>query len=76
MTVLNEGGVFELINPVVTYINSILTNLVPNGELYIVGLATFLIAYGMKSKNNWNNFTMVIMAIVIYTSFRFFGVGK
>ena len=75
MTILKEGGIFELLSPVVNYINGILTNLVPNGETYLVLLIAFIIAYGMKSKNNWNNFTLIIFTIVFYSSFRFFGLG-
>jgi len=73
---INEGGVFELLKPVVNYINGILTTFVPNGETYLVLLIAFVIAYGIKSKNNWNNFTLIIFTVVFYTSFRFFGIGS
>lgn len=75
MPVLNEGGIFELLKPVVDYINNILSLFVPNGERYLVLLIAFVIAYGLKSKNNWNNFTLIIFTIVFYTSMRFLGIG-
>ncbi len=75
MPTLNDGWIFELSSPVVNYLNGILTNLVPNGEIYLVLLAAFIISYGLKSKNNWNNFTLIIFTIMFYTSFRFFGIG-
>ena len=73
--ILKEGGIFELLKPVVNYINGILTSLVPNGEKYLVLLIAFAIAYGFKSKNNWNNFTMIIFTIVFYSAMRFFGIS-
>jgi len=73
--ILNEGGIFELLKPVVNYINGILATFVPNGENYLVLLIAFVIAYGINSKNNWNNFTLIIFTIIFYTSFRFFGIG-
>ena len=75
MAILKEGGIFELTRPVAKYINGILTNLAPNGELYLVGLFSFIMAYAMKSKNNWSNFMMIIMTVVIYTSLRYFQIG-
>ena len=76
MAILEKGGIFELMRPIVNYINGILTNIVPNGENYMVLLIAFVIAYAMKSKNNWNNFMLIIMIIVIYTSLRYFNLGS
>ena len=72
---INTGGIFELLNPVVAWINIFLTKLVPNGEIYLVGLASIIIGYALKSKNNWNNFMFIIASIIVFTSLRYFGIG-
>jgi len=75
MVKINEDGIFEIVKPIVDYINSMLSLFVPNGERYLVLLIAFIIAYGLKSKNNWNNFTLIIFTIVFYTAMRYFNLG-
>ena len=60
---------------VVDYINAVLSSLAPEGEVYIVGLAALLISYSIKHKYNWGKAGFVLMAVIVFTSLRYFGVG-
>lgn len=72
---LGEGWIFELIKPVINKINTILTNLMPNGQLYIVILASALIAYYIKNKYNWGKIAFLIMIVTIYMALRYISIG-
>lgn len=76
MAQLQSGILYDLTNPLVKYVNKILSTLVPNGEVYLVVLVAILIAYALKSKYGWNKVGFFIMVIVLYSSLRYFGFGK
>lgn len=75
MNQLKSGAIYELIKPIVDYINGVLAKLVPNGEVYLVAFISIIIAYTIKSKNNWSRFSFIVMSAMIFAALRFFGVG-
>ena len=75
MEQLSEGWIFGIIKPVIDKINIVLTNLIPNGQIYIVILASALIAYYIKNKYNWGKIAFTITTIVIYSTMRYLSIG-
>lgn len=72
---LKSGVIFDVIKPVIDYINNILSTLVPKGEVYLVMLISTIIAYAIKSKNNWGRTSFIAIAIIIYMALRYLGIG-
>lgn len=72
---MQSGGIFEFINPIVIYINGIITKLLPGGETIFVAILSFAIAYAIKSKSGWSKFAFVAMGFVIFAAMRYLSIG-
>ena len=65
-----------LIKPLIDKINIVLANLFPDGEIYLVILASGLIAYYIKNKYNWGKIAFGLAVLVLYGFFSWLGLGK
>lgn len=72
---MNTGGLFEFLNPIVNYINGIITKLVPGAEIILVAIISIAIAYAMKTKNGWSKFSFIAMCFVLFWAFRYLSIG-
>lgn len=67
--------IYELINPIIIYINSLIARLVPEMQIPFVIAISLFAAYWIKHKNNWNYWMFAITSIIIFAGLRYFGVG-
>ena len=72
---INDLSVDGITKPIVDYINSFLTALVPGMETGLLFILSFAAAYAIKNRNNWGKVGLISMGILIFTSMRYFGVG-
>lgn len=73
---INKNIIIDLLKPAISEINNVLTRLMPNGENYIILLASGLIAYYIKNKYNWGKIAFALAVLVLYGFFKWMGIGK
>lgn len=67
---------YGLMNPIVNYINSVMTLFVSGAEFYATILIALIISYIVKHKNNWGKLAFFSFAVVLFSALRYIGVGK
>ena len=84
MTIINQEKmtlqtdnemIYGLVNPIVIYINSFITRLVPEMQIPFVIAVSLLAAYWIKHKNNWSNYSFAGMAVIIFAGLRYIEIG-
>ena len=70
-----EESIKNLSKPVVDYLNNAAGTFIPGGTIYIVFVFSVLVGYIVMNRNNWGKVGLVLVASMIYFSFRWFGVG-
>ena len=68
--------IYDFVNPIVIYINSFITRLVPEMQIPFVIAVSLLAAYWIKHKNNWDNWSFAGISIIIFGGLRYIGIGN
>ena len=71
----DSQAIHAVVKPVVDYINSLLTKLVPGTEVLILLIFCAFISYLIQHKNNWNKAALIGFAIILFAGLRYLGVG-
>ena len=74
MLATDSPTIYEFIKPVIDYVNSLLTKLVPGAEVLILLLICFFIGYILKSKQNWGNGKLAVFTVMLFGSLRYLGI--
>ena len=67
--------IWGMVKPVINYINSLITRLVPQMQVPFLIALSLMLAYLIKQKNNWNNYGFVGSALALFGFFRYIGLG-
>ena len=76
MTLQTDNAmIYDFVNPIVNYINSFITRLVPEMQIPFVIAVSLFAAYWIKHKNSWNNWSFAGTAVIIFAGLRYIGIG-
>ena len=64
-----------IINPVVGWINTLFSMLLPGNEYILVLLLSVILAFWLKRKTGVRWWVFLLLSCLLYITFRYFGVG-
>jgi len=71
----DSQAIHEVVKPVVDYINSFLTKLVPGTEVLMLLIVCVFVSYLLQHKYNLNKAAFIGFAVILFAGLRYLGVG-